>query len=130
VRYRTGDVASFLPGACSCGCNFRRLKIYGRPESSVAVGDRRVTAYDARLCVEEDPTLIGRNVLLIREAEDRAGVLSVAIEGSPTNEQKLEARMRESLGVDAVELTWLGDLRINWGFRQVIDRREIPRPAS
>ena len=90
------------------------------------VGERRVTAYDARLCVEEDPALIGRNVLLIRNG---AAVLSIAIEGAPTNQEKLVRRMRQWLGVTRVQITWLGDLKINWGFRQIIEGREIRRLA-
>ena len=62
VRYDTGDIAAFAPGQCACGCGFRRLKIYGRPESSVLVGDRLITAYDVRMCIEEDPALVGRRV--------------------------------------------------------------------
>ena len=44
VRYNTADIAAFLPGDCPCGRTFRRLKIYGRPESSVQVDGRTVTA--------------------------------------------------------------------------------------
>jgi len=130
VRYDTGDIAAFAPGECACGCGFRRLKIYGRPESSVLVGDRLVTAYDVRMCIEEDPALVGRNVLLIREANARAGVLTVAVEGDAHDPAKLQARLRERLGVATSHLVWLGDLRVNWGFRQVLDGREIRLPRS
>jgi phenylacetate-coenzyme A ligase PaaK-like adenylate-forming protein len=130
VRYDTGDIAAFAPGQCPCGCGFRRLKIYGRPESSVLVGDRIITAYDVRMCIEEDPTLVGRNVLLIREANARAGVLTVAIEGEAHDPAKLQARLREQLGVASADLVWLGDLRVNWGFRQVLDGRELQLPRS
>jgi phenylacetate-CoA ligase len=130
VRYDTGDIAAFAPGECSCGCSFRRLKIYGRPESSVLVGGRRITAYDVRMCIEEDAGLIGRNVLLVREAGAPAGTLSVALEGSPPDHSHLDARLRERLAVDAVRIVWLGDLRINWGFRQVLDSRELALGAD
>ncbi|MGB3549973.1 MAG: AMP-binding protein [Candidatus Binatus sp.] len=130
VRYDTGDIAAFAPGHCPCGCGFRRLKIYGRPESSVLVGDRTITAYDVRMCIEEDPALVGRNVLLIREANARAGVLSVAVEGAAHDPAKLQARLREQLGVASANLVWLGDLRVNWGFRQVLDGRELQLPRS
>jgi phenylacetate-coenzyme A ligase PaaK-like adenylate-forming protein len=130
VRYDTGDIAAFAPGQCPCGCGFRRLKIYGRPESSVLVGDRIITAYDVRMCIEEDPTLVGRNVLLIREANARAGVLTVAVEGAAHDPAKLQARLREQLGVATANLVWLGDLRVNWGFRQVLDGRELQLPRS
>ena len=94
------------------------------------VGDRLITAYDVRMCIEEDPALVGRNVLLIREANARAGVLTVAVEGDAHDPAKLQARLRERLGVATSHLVWLGDLRVNWGFRQVLDGREIRLPRS
>jgi phenylacetate-CoA ligase len=130
VRYDTGDFAAFAPGECECGCGFRRLKIYGRPESSVLVGGRRITAYDVRMCIEEDDRLVGRNVLLVRDAGVRPGTLSIALEGSPYRPSDLEARLRARLAVDAVRIVWLGDLRINWGFRQVLDSRELAPGAG
>jgi len=36
----------------------------------------------------------------------------------------------ERLRVDAARMVWLGDLKINWGFRQVLDGSEIPLPRS
>jgi len=130
VRYDTEDIAAFAPGECPCGSGFRRLRIYGRPESSVLVGDRLITAYDVRMCIEEDPALVGRNVLLIREANARAGVLTVAVEGEAHDSANLQARLREQLGVASADIVWLGDLRVNWGFRQVLDGREIRLPRN
>jgi phenylacetate-coenzyme A ligase PaaK-like adenylate-forming protein len=125
VRYDTGDIAAFAPGPCPCGCQFRRLKIYGRPESSVLVGDRVITAYDVRLCVEEDPALLGRNVVLIRDPSGASDVLTVAIEGDGRKADDTESRLCAALGVERAKVVWLGGLRINWGFRQVIDGREV-----
>ena len=130
VRYDTGDVAAFAPGQCPCGCGFRRLKIYGRPETSVRVGGRLITAYDVRMCIEEDPALVGRNVLLIQEANPRAGLLTVAVEGDAHDAGELQARLCDQLGVATAHIVWLGDLRVNWGFRQVLDSREVRLPAS
>ncbi len=126
VRYDTGDIAAFAALPCKCGCEFSRLKIYGRPESSVMVGDRMITAYDVRICVEEDSALLGRNVLLIRDRSAASGVLTIAIEGDRCDSGgRTEERLRGEIGVDRVKIVWLGGLRINWGFRQVIDGREI-----
>ena len=94
------------------------------------VADRRITAYDVRICIEEDADLVGRNVLLIREAGSPAGLLTVAIEGGDHHQAELKARLRERLGVDTVRIVWLGDLRVNWGFRQVVDSREIRSAGS
>ena len=90
--------------------------------------DQTIAAYDARLCVEEDPALVGRNVLLVRDGKRRSEILTVAIEGAATNEEQLRCRFQDRLALRRVELIWLGSLRINWGFRQVFDRREIPSP--
>ncbi len=125
VRYDTGDIAAFATGECECGCTFRRLKIYGRPESSVMVGERMITAYDVRLCVEENPALLGRNVLLIRDRSGASDVLTLAIEGGECDGDDTADRLRSRLGVARARIVWLGGLRINWGFRQVIDGREI-----
>ncbi len=130
VRYDTGDIAAFAPGQCACGCGFRRLKIYGRPESSVLVGDRLITAYDVRMCIEEDPALVCRNVLLIREANAQAGVLTVAVEGVAHDPANLQARLRAQLGVASADIAWLGDLRVNWGFRQVLESHELRLPRN
>jgi phenylacetate-CoA ligase len=125
VRYGTGDVAAFLPGACPCGRALRRLKMYGRPESSVMLGGRMITAYDVRLAVDEDPALVGRNLVLVRGDGSR---LTVAIEGAPANAAALEARLHEQLGGVEVELVWLGDVRLAWTFRQVIERSDLRLP--
>jgi phenylacetate-CoA ligase len=127
VRYATGDIAAFLPGRCPCGRALRRLKMYGRPESSVVVAGRTITAYDVRLAVDEDPELVGRNVVLVRNKESR---LTAAIEGTAIHGSALEARLRRQLGVPDIELLWLGAVRLAWGFRQVIDRAEIGEPKS
>ncbi|HZC98933.1 MAG TPA: hypothetical protein VFA46_01685 [Actinomycetes bacterium] len=124
VRYDTGDIAEMLPSACGCGRTLDRLKIFGRPESSVTVAGKLITAYDVRQCVEEDPALVGRLILLVRERGGPASVLGVALEGEPTNAADLHERLGEQFGVE-VSLTWLGGARIGWGFRQVMDRAEV-----
>ncbi|MBI2964309.1 MAG: phenylacetate--CoA ligase family protein [Deltaproteobacteria bacterium] len=122
VRYTTGDIAAFLPGACPCGRALRRLKMYGRPESSVVVAGRAITAYDVRLAVDEDPDLVGRNVVLVR---DDPNTLTAAIEGAPVGVAALEARLRQQLRLPEVEIVWLGDVRLAWTFRQVVERSEL-----
>lgn len=125
VRYDTGDLAAFVPGACPCGRTFRRLKIFGRPETSVVVGGRVVTAYDARLRVDADADLVGRNLLLVRDRSRASTTLCLAIEGEATNAAALEERLRAGLGVARVEILWLGGVRLGWSFRQVANRSEL-----
>ncbi len=127
VRYDTGDIAELFEDPCECGRPLPRLKIYGRPESSVMIDGRAVTAYDVRMCVDADPELVGRMVLLVRDADTGPGVLSVAIEGDAHNADELEKRLGEGLGVEKVAFYWLGNARMAWGFRQVIDISEVQR---
>jgi phenylacetate-CoA ligase len=125
VRYDTGDIAELFNEPCSCGRELPRIKIYGRPESSVDVAGRTVTAYDVRSCVDADPDLVGRLVLLVRDQAGEADVLSVAIEGDPHNVDGVEKRLSEHLGIEKVDFSWLGNARMAWGFRQVIDKSEV-----
>ncbi len=122
VRYSTEDIAEVLPGTCPCGRAFRRLKMCGRPESSVIVGGKVITAYDVRLCVDEDPDLVSRNVLLVRDENRRCDQLAVAIEGTETHAEALKSRLCQRLGLPEVSLYWLGSVRVAWTFRQVLDR--------
>ncbi len=123
VRYDTGDIAAFEPEPCPCGRTLPRLRIFGRRESSVEVGGRLVTAYDVRRCVDEDPELVGRVVLLVRSSEP--GPVRVAIEGRPGDESGLLGRLHDRLEVEDAEILWLGDTRVFWGLRQVIDEAEL-----
>lgn len=125
VRYDTGDIAELFTDACSCGRELPRVKIYGRPESSVSVDGRTVTAYDVRSCVDADPDLVGRLVLLVRDQAGEPDVLNVAIEGDPHNVDEIEQRLSEHLGIEKVDFSWLGNARMAWGFRQVIDKSEV-----
>ncbi len=122
IRYDTGDIAAFSLGPCPCGCEFRRLKIFGRPESSVKVGSRVITAYDVRDFIERNPELIGRNILLVRE---HTPVLNVAIEGTSRHGEELARGLRDHFGIEDVRISWLGTLRVTWGFRQVVEPSEI-----
>ena len=125
IRYDTGDVAELFTDPCACGRTLPRLKIYGRPESSVVVAGKSVTAYDVRLCVDADPELVGRLVLLVRDNEGPGDTLTVAIEGQSHNAADIEQRLNQSLGIEKVSFEWLGDVRMAWGFRQVINRSEV-----
>lgn len=130
VRYSTGDVAELIPGECPCGSSLPRLKIYGRPEGSVTVEGRSLTAYDVRRCLDADPQLVGRLILLVRGRGAESEKLSVAIEGEPVDEARLTTRLQQELGVEAVELHWLGDAQLAWGFRQAIDAAELAAAAG
>ncbi len=125
IRYDTGDIAELFHEPCACGRLLPRIKIYGRPESSTLVNGRTITAYDVRSCVDADPELVGRLVLLVRDRDAQGDALSVAIEGEALNADGIAARLADRFGVENVEFLWLGHARMTWGFRQVVDKSEV-----
>lgn len=123
IRYDTGDRAAFLPGTCGCGVEFARLRLLGRPESTLEVAGVPVTAFEVRQLLDEHPDLVGRVSLLVRD--DRLpDVLRVAIEGEPPSHD-VAAQLAQAFGVEHVQLDWLHGARVEWGFRQVISVGEL-----
>jgi phenylacetate-coenzyme A ligase PaaK-like adenylate-forming protein len=60
IRYRTGDLAHFLPEPCPCGSRLRRLgKIAGRRASGAVIGQ------SIRLTISALDEAIGRGLLTI-----------------------------------------------------------------
>lgn len=123
LRYDTGDYAFFHPGACPCGCTLPRLRILARPESTLMVAGQAVTGFEVRSVLDEDPALVGRVSLLIRDAEAK-DTLHVMIEGAPAGDDP-EARLTERLNLPKVQITWAGGRGLAWGFRQVIDAKDL-----
>lgn len=123
VRYGTGDRARFIPGQCGCGITFARLRMLGRPESTVVVSGVPVTGFEVRSVLDEREDLVGRVALLVRDAT-QPDVLRVAIEGYPVADGP-EAALARQLGVDRVTVDWLRDAEIAWGFRDVVDVSDL-----
>lgn len=60
VRYRTGDLGSLLPGACSCGLALPRLRVVTGRETDVLElsGGRRVSPYAITCALEAVPGVL------------------------------------------------------------------------
>lgn len=132
-RYDAGDLAEFVPGTCRCGNSMRRLRVIGRAETCLSLGPRTIVAWDVRCLVEADPELAGRNVLLVRDVKgfrgvtlDKLPVLHLVIEGNPCNETALLQRLYNGLDLTEVRVSWAGKAALQWSFRQVVDRSELP----
>lgn len=125
VRYDTGDTAYFHSGPCECGRHLRRLRILGRPESTLTIQGRAITAYEVRCILDELPELVGRMSLLVNDASapDR---LRILMEGEPTGSDT-EKELATRLHIDDVMIEWVGGAGLTWGFRQVIDVSELAR---
>ena len=121
IRYDTGDRAAFQPGSCPCGIAFRRLRMLGRPESTVVVDGRPITAFEERRLLDERADLVGRISLLVHDPE-RPDLLRVAIEGDPVGAcPRAELAVALGLAPAQVQLDWLRGTEVAWGFRQVVD---------
>lgn len=132
-RYDAGDLGEFIPGTCRCGNPMRRLRLVGRAETCLKLGNRTIVAWDARVLVEQDPELVGRNVLLVRDVQgwrgmtlDAKPVLHLVVEGDPVNEIDLLQRLHVGLDLGEVRVSWAGGAALQWSFRQVVDRAELP----
>lgn len=132
-RYEAGDLAEFVPGTCRCGNPMRRLRMIGRAETCLKLGNRSIVAWDVRRIVEQDPALAGRNVLLVRDVQgwrgmtlDAKPVLHLVVEGAPVNENELLQRLHTGLDLGEVRVSWAGGAALQWSFRQVVDRAELP----
>ena len=133
IRYDSEDLASIAPEPCSCGNNMRRLQLYGRADSNIRLADRYVYPWDVRCLMEQDIELAGRNMLLVRDAQGWRGVntdkqsrLHLVMEGQPCNESALVERLQQGLGMDDVRISWTGKAALQWTFRQVVNRSELP----
>jgi phenylacetate-CoA ligase len=123
VRYDTGDTARLQPGACACGSGFARLRIVARPESTIMIEGRAITGFDLRCLLDEDPELVGRASLLVRDTTAR-DTLRILIDGNPAGRDPVQT-IREHFGISDVRIDWMGGTGLVWGFRQVIDVREL-----
>ena len=128
LRYDTGDWAYYHPGACPCGCTLPRLRILARPESTLMVAGKAVTGFEVRSVLDDDPALVGRVSLLIRDGEAKDS-LHVMIEGAPTGDDP-ETRLKDRLNLPKVQITWAGGRGLAWGFRQVIDAKDLQGRAQ
>jgi len=125
IRYDTGDIAVRSTDPCPCGRTLPRVRMLGRADGRVAVSGRLISAWDIRSCVENNPDLVGRLVLPVRDANSQSDLLTVVVEGEAIHAHQLEAWLAEQLGVGGVRIIWLGAIRLRWGFRQVIDASEL-----
>jgi hypothetical protein len=133
IRYDSGDLAAFATEPCRCGHSMRRLQLFGRGDGCIQLPGRMLIPWDVRLLVEADPELIGRNLLLVRDAVGWRGVtldqpacLHLVIEGDPCNEAQLRNRLLHGLELDEIRISWAGKVALQWSFRQVVNRSELP----
>ena len=138
IRYRTGDLAGFLPGPCPCGTVLRRLgHVRGRLSGRVCIGDGLwldcadldealyplpgLISYQAEVIEEEGRDTLALTLHMCNIDENPApGVLSTALEHIPAVRNALAAG-NLALG----EIRFRGENRLSTGVakKTIIDRR-------
>jgi phenylacetate-CoA ligase len=100
LRYRTGDVAAWLPyEPCGCGRTFAKIsRIKGRTEHMVRVGQASVFPVDVEEVIHGSPELTGEYQILLRKPGVQE-VLEVNVEYRPGTEglQGLATRLEKAL---------------------------------
>ncbi|MFC6723618.1 phenylacetate--CoA ligase PaaK [Halobium palmae] len=107
LRYRTGDVTSFLPGECPCGCEARRIgSITGRTDDLLVV--RGVNVYPTEIesvLLEFDAVAPYYRVDLYRDGSMDTIEITVEREGdAAVDPDELESRLSDRLA-DVLTLT-------------------------
>lgn len=125
VRYDTGDTAYFQEGECPCGIKMAQLRIVGRPENTLLVKGIPITGYDVRRILDDQPDFVGRVSLLVNDPSN-PNRLRILMEGEASEVDPGEL-LAESLGIDDVMIDWGGGANLAWGFRQIIDVRELTK---
>ncbi|MEB3327755.1 MAG: acyl-CoA reductase, partial [Candidatus Sericytochromatia bacterium] len=69
LRYRVGDLARWLPGACPCGLASPRLELLGRVEDLVRLGARRLDYGEIQAVVAARPAVASNPQLVLTGGE-------------------------------------------------------------
>jgi phenylacetate-CoA ligase len=95
LRYRTGDVTSFVDGPCPCGRTHRRIaRFSGRVDDMLVVRGINVFPSEIEAVVLDDPRLGGQYAIVV-DRRSALPELEVHVEGvSDGLEQRLQKRLR------------------------------------
>jgi phenylacetate-CoA ligase len=95
LRYRTGDVTSFVDGDCPCGRTHRRIaRFSGRVDDMLVVRGINVFPSEIEAVVLDDPSLSGQYAIVV-DRRTTLAELEVHVEGvSEGLRDRLEQRLR------------------------------------
>ncbi len=104
LRYRTGDVTSFVDGDCACGRTHRRIaRFSGRVDDMLVVRGINVFPSEIEAVVLDDPALGGQYAIVV-DRRSTLPELEVHVEGvSEGLADRLEQRLRLRCSVVAHE---------------------------
>jgi phenylacetate-CoA ligase len=104
LRYRTGDLTRFLPGACPCGRTHRRIsRISGRCDDMVTIRGVNLFPSEVERVLLGFPELEGRYLLILERTGpmDSVTVEAEAAEQSSHLATAIKNALKEQLGISA-----------------------------
>jgi len=132
IRYRIGDVASFIPGPCACGRTFRRIApIRGRVDDMIKVKGVAVYPTDFEPSIKESGLFSGEYLITVwREGHRefvKVSVEYVGPEGSRDQvSSRLVAQLHSALGLRCeVETLTEGEIKRLSGAEKRIKYKRI-----
>lgn len=128
IRYDTEDLGEILPERCGCGRTWPLMEVYDRRANIVRVAGRELVPYDARLCLDEVPELIGIPFAVIRGEKEMA-YLRLLVQKPSTGEleyigTQLRGRVQQRLQIE-VRADWTEELPERWKGVAVIEEKEL-----
>src|SRR5439155_16040537 len=100
IRYRTGDVTSFVDGDCPCGRPYRRIeRLHGRVDDMLVIRGVNVFPSAIEAALLDDPALGGQYAIVV----DRRGTLPnlevhCELASAESDRAEVLARIRDRLG--------------------------------
>lgn len=126
LRFRTEDMGFTVHGPCPCGRTGMRMGLSERLAHAVCVSDRLIFSSEVEEILYEFPPFLFRSYYIVRKKKQPQEKLIIRVE-RPVNappeerlEEKLMARLREAMGVDAeVEFISKEDERFVVGYKSL-----------
>ena len=97
IRYRAGDLARMVPGACPCGRTAPRFELLGRGDDALRLGYATLTRAEVLAAFAGEPGLTSAVQLVKRREAGREALLVRAEVPDPAQDAALAGRLRARL---------------------------------
>ncbi|MCC7447687.1 MAG: phenylacetate--CoA ligase family protein [Anaerolineae bacterium] len=124
IRYRTGDVSRFIPGACPCGTHLKTLaRVTHRITGRIAVGDGYLTMADLDNALFAIDGVLNFTATLVRENQRDSLHLDVQLaDGCNLSESALRQALHLPAAFD-LSMMRVNSIPLTMAKRTMMDRR-------
>jgi len=126
IRYRTGDVSRFMPGACPCGTHLKTLaRVTRRIRGCILVGDGYLTMADLDNALFAVDGVLNFTATLVRENQRDNLRLQVQLaDGCILNASAIRQALPLPAAVD-LSITQVDTIPLTMAKRTIVDRRML-----